>query len=342
MIKIHFHLGQPKTGSSTIQRILKKNTHELAKKGYLYAPKGIDHQDTLYTIKSREDFRTFINDQIKKAKDLNCHNIIISDEALFFKDEDILLEWLEDIHENYYAYVYLKRQDTYLESSWKQWYFKDLSYRDFDDFLDKYEVKNYYYHLKKWLKFIKSENMHIKAFEKRNLEGGLERNFLHWIGIEDIDGFDFTIDDNDTWGENKGLTKEGLELAFEVRELAHNKMHDHKIQNFIGRYFSDMEKEHFKGYNLIPHEKRLVMIDEFNIINDRISKEIMGNDEKLFQDSIKMDKNLASEKITTKRIINALMTIGVQQDKMLRDMAEDIRQLKSNITSFTINNKDKN
>ncbi len=331
MIKIHFHLGQPKTGSSTIQRILKKNTTELVKKGYLYAPQGIDHQNTLYEIKSREDFEKFINDQKEKAKNLNCDNIIISDEALFFKNENILLEWFKGIHENYHAYIYLKRQDTYLESSWKQWYFKDLSYRDFEDFLNKYKVKNYYYHLQKWLKFIKQGNMHIKAFEKRNLEGGLERNFLHWIGIEDIDGFDFTLNKNDIWGDNKGLTNEGLQLAFEVRELAHNNIHDHTIQNFIGQYFSDFQKEHFKSYGLISAKKRLELIQKYNFINDRISKELLNNDNKLFQDSIDVENNLQKDDITLKRVIKALMTIGVRQDTMIKQLTVDIRKIKESI-----------
>ncbi len=326
MIKFHFHLGQPKTGSSSIQRVLKNNIEELKKQGYLYSTNGIDHQDTLLKIKKREEFKTFIENQINEAIRFNCKNIIISDEALFFKNNDILSEWLESIDENYYAYIYLKRQDIYLESSWKQWHFKNQNYIDFNDYLKKYKVENYFYHLSKWMNYIKKENMQIIAFEQRNFKNGLVENFFQMLGIKNLKNFNFNVQD-DGWGENKGLTDEGLKFAFEVREFADNNIHNHTIQNFMSKYFISFQKEHFENYKLISYKKRIQLIKENDIINDKISKEVLNVKDKLFQDSIDINQDISTD-IASDRIIKVLMTIGIKQDIMIKDMGEEIKKIK--------------
>ncbi len=329
MIKIHFHLGQPKTGSSSIQRVLKKNSLALREQGYLYNPSGIDHQKVFHEIKNHDDMKHFIENQIALAKEYNCDNIIISYEDLFFKKEKLLNQWFDGISDNFYAYVYLRRQDLYLESAWKQWHFKDLRFNSFDDYVEKYKIENYYEHLQKWTKYIRKDQIKIIPFEKRNMEDGLVPGFLSAIGLENTESFNYKVDD-DGWGENKGLTSEGLELAFLVRELADNNIHDHSIQHFIHQYFQDFEKEHFQNYGLIPYQKRIQIIKEYDSVNDKISKEFLGSNQKLFKDSVDISSSNSSD-ISVERVLKALMTIGIKQNRKIEKLAEEIRQMKAYI-----------
>jgi|GEM_PF-6672193 len=333
MIKIHFHIGQPKTGSSSIQRMLKNNVEELKKQGYLYAPNGVDHQKIFHELRDRDDFRAFLDEQKEQAEKNGCSNVIISYEDLFFKKRELLNNWFDGVHEEYYAYVYLRRQDLYLESAWKQWHFKDLRYKDFNDYLEKFKVEDYYAHLKKWETYVRKEHMTVVPFEKRNLEDGLLKSFLRMIGIKELTGFDFVIQD-DGWGENKGLTEEGLELAFAVRGLARNNIHDHTIQHFINRYFKDFQKEHFANYSLIDADVRDRIIREYAPVNERIAREFLGSSDRLFQDAVPSSSS-RSPMMDINRLTTALLTIGIQQDTAINLLKEEVRQLKEQLSSLS-------
>lgn len=333
MIRLHLHIGQPKTGSSSIQRVMKKNHKLLIKNGYLYDAPRVNHQNIIQKIakssNSAVEFKQFIDNKIKVANKLRCNHIVISSESLFFMHDKKINTMMKQFKVQVSVYAYLRRQDMYMESAWKQWHFKNLSYKNFDDYVNSFKVPNYYFHLHKWGRHVDSEDINVIAFEKRNFPEGLEKHFLQTLGIDDVEAFDFSIED-DGWGENKGLSGEGLELAFQARELAENNIHNHSIQFFINKYFSDFQKEHFTSYNLLSLQQRKEIIKRHDATNRKIANKYLNSDKPLFLDPIKSGQ--LKQSITPEAITKALMTIGMRQDKMIEQLHKEIREIKKTIS----------
>lgn len=334
-MKIHMHVGQPKTGSSTIQRFLKNNRDVLIKKGYLYklpnSYNQVSHQNILQKIVNSENpeknFKEFIDGQIEKAREEKCDNIIISSESLFFMPLEKLEKLFSLYKDQLKIYVYLRRQDIFLESAWKQWHFKNLEYKDFDDYVKKYKIPDYYKNLKKWSLIVGRGSINVFAFEKRNFPNGLESHFLQSIGVmSNLDDFNYTIKD-DGWGENNGLSAKGLELAFKVRELAENDIHNHSIQFFINRHFKTMQKGHFVNYNILSFEKRTKILQEHREINEKIRQEYLQGDHELFKDSIELDKDKQDvDKLNFEKIFIELFRVGIKQDKLIAQLQYELKK----------------
>lgn len=328
------HAGQPKTGSSTIQRFLNNNKKTLQKYGYLYETgKAVNHQLILRKIFSHDDphnaFNTFMDDQITIAKQKSCEHIIISHEGLFFLQEALVSSITKRFSEDMRLHVFLRRQDFYLESAWKQWHFKNTHYKDFDDYARTFKIPNYLFHLEKWSKFIPKKSIHVTPFEKRNFPEGIERHFLNSIGILDTSAMDLSVV-NDGWGANKGLTSEGLALAFLVRDIADNNIHDHSIQYFINEHFRSLQKEHFVSYDLLSLERRQEILTQSMITNQKIVENFTNRSGPLFEDEIESLplKTFTEEDIDYTFFVGELMRIGIRQDALIKELKSKIKRAK--------------
>lgn len=334
MIKIHMHIGQPKTGSSSIQRFLSCNKNALQKKGYLYeAGNGVNHRHFFQSIFASRDpktsYNSFMNDQFKIAKERNCEHIIISHEGLFFLQDEKLEYFPKQFKDQTQLYVFLRRQDLYLESAWKQWHFKNLDYKNFEDYVARFKIPNYFTHLKKWSKLVETDSMFVTPFEKQKFPNGIEIYFLNSIGITDTETMDFNISD-DGWGANKGLTAEGLAIAFLVREISKNDIHDHSIQYFINKHFSNLQKEHFTGYELLSFSQRQEILSRHESINQNIADIFMHKNTPLFESDIETSSSVPQNDliIDYEVYVKELMRIGIEQDTLIKELKSKIKKNK--------------
>ncbi len=318
-MKLILHIGQPKTGSTNIQSSLQRNKDLLLKYGYLYETDSLNHQSILQQIKQSDnidlEIAKFAEKQIKKAEANNAEAIILSSEAYFAEENEFLEKLIKSFNMESKVILYLKRQDLYLESAWKQWHFKNKHYKDFDDYTEKIKLEDYFNVLEKWSKLVGSTNISLTPFEKRNFKNGLIKHFFQTVGLEEsqIDSLDFNIPKN-MFGTNQGLSPKGLKFAYLVKDIADGPL-DYKIENFIHKYLGDVfHKQHFESYGLFSLDKRKKYMEFWKGTNQKVSIKYL-NRETLFLDDIVEDK--ADIDITLEDITKVVMTLGIKFDEKL-------------------------
>lgn len=327
-MKLILHVGQPKTGTTSIQNLLQNNKELLKKGGILYKTNSLNHQPIIQNIFNQNDttlaLQEFIDEQKKTASALGCHSIILSSEALFEFDQIFLKQMIDGFALETKVIVYLKRQDLFLESSWKQWHFKNKNYKNFDDCAERLALKDYAQTLQEWSNLVGEKNMHVIPFEKRNFQNGLLRSFLSLIGIskELEEKMDFTIPKT-MFGTNQGLSPKGLEFAFLVRELAKGPL-DYTIENFIHKYLDDVfHKEYFEGYGLFSYEKRKKYLKRWEKSNKEIAQKYLSRDI-LFEDEIAEEKKNVD--VTLDDVAKIIMSLGIKFDQRLNDLENKIKK----------------
>jgi len=236
-MNIIVHTGQPKTGSSTIQRFLYHNQNVLESMGYYYHIFNEDIQDDpqrgLFWGASSDPYshsdlileletnlfkvKTYIEKLKANATAKKLHTIIISSELLssFLTQEQIKV-FLDILDSPVTAIAYIKRPDLYVESMWQQRYF--LNYNSFNEYLEERSSPDLYEKFFYWKNNV--DQFILTPFEKRYFQEGLEKHFLKSIGIEDDIEFNFDyVSDEDDWGQNKGLLPEALNFVMLNRDL---------------------------------------------------------------------------------------------------------------------------
>ncbi len=326
------HIGQYKTGSSSIQRFLKFNRKVLEEFGYFYDMCDAD-TDGHYKRDDNSHFLMFQNifnnpmilkkciEQIMaKAEEKKCHTVIFSSEALF--THEFPEEYIKTI-------VYLKRQDLYIESSWQQWGFRHYKYNNFIDYVQKVTVSDYYQRLLIWRRNVKE--IIVTPFEKKYFSNGLEKHFLKAIGIIKYNNFSFNyVSKDDHWGVNKGLTPEAISIALLSRDLIYKYKDDNILHKFFNKYLADIfEKEHFSKYNLFTYEQRMQVLKQFEATNRKIAIGFLNSDQNLFE-TPEPYQGSASNEVHKETLIRAMVNVGVKQDQMIQDLIKRVEFLEKN------------
>jgi len=318
-MKLILHIGQPKTGTTSIQNILRINKKKLQDFGYLYETNALNHQPIMAKIQQASnpdlELKNFVTKLKEKAIEQQCNVIILSSEAFLTMDKYFIRNLINEFNIMTEAIVYLKRQDLFLESSWKQWHFKNLHYKDFNDFVKKFELYDYFTILDEWRNLLGKNNIKVFPFEKRIFPNGLLKHFLQQLKLseEQISQMNFDIPKT-MFGTNQGLSTKGLKFAFLVRELSNGPL-DYKIENFIHKYLGDVfHKDHFENYGLFELEDRKKYIGKWEECNSKVSKDFFDSNT-LFTDTIDIPKS--NEEITIDDIAKVVMSLGIKMDDKL-------------------------
>jgi len=325
------HIGQPKTGTTSIQNILQINKKILQEFGFLYDTNMLNHQPIFQMIKEdlnpNKKLLEFVENQKKLAKEKKCHSIIISSETLFEEDKSFLNNLVKLFELNIKVIVYLKRQDLYLESIWKQWHFKNKHYKDFNDFSKKFKLPDYYNVLKKWEDIVKKENIVVIPFEKKNFNDGLLKHFLITIGVPNnkISSINFVIPKT-MFGTNQGLSSKGLEFAFLVRDFAKSPL-DYKIENFIHEYLDDVfHKDFFASYGLFNIAERKTYIHQWIKTNQKIALKYLKR-EIFFEEEVIEDEITSG--IEIEDVAKVVMALGMNMKDKLDSLEKAIKDVQN-------------
>lgn len=299
--KLYLHIGMPKTGTSSLQVFLMQNEEALARYGAAYpimpgrypliSPGRNAHfligkltdeqgrEDPVQTKNMKKKSLELLEKTFEKAD-----TVILSDEAIwntykphkpeclrlirtFCKERDIDLKLI----------VYLRRQDYYLESYWKQqirkrgvtWTWKKMIKRT-----PKYIELNYYKHLEELAEEMGRENIIVQPYREEKFDLCIE--FLHLIGIEHTEQFQpletkVNLSLNNNYAEIKRILNQIL--SEEPEQWG-------KEQKWLGKIAVDCsreEKKQFESSMFSPEDRRKYM-ESFREINHRIAREYMECD----------------------------------------------------------------
>ena len=203
MKKIFFHIGPPKTGTTTIQHSLFINRDRLLKHG-IYLPEtgllkntnGLAKQENLaLELSGRKEYRKKYgtwNDLLAEINRTSASIIIISSEDFSLFTEDAIQrvkEFLKDF--DTYILFYARRQDHMFQSQWAQGIksrYRKNAYASFSDWMansDKTGLVNDYYALyQRWSRVFGANHMIVRVFEKGQIADSLFEDFLNACGVD--------------------------------------------------------------------------------------------------------------------------------------------------------------
>lgn len=307
---IYIHIGQHKTGTSTIQKFLSSNRSILYQKGLIYPDfLGINSSHFFawfYQFGNRvldADQNNMVDEIIRKIfieATTSSRNIIISSEVLFSNIVDANLEEIKKRFKesNIKIICYLRRQDTYIESFYKQ-YLKSGYSLGFNEYFKKNNFKwnpfisssryNWYKTLTKYSAVFGSENIIVRPYESQQMkEGNLIIDFLDNIGVQEWE--DFTFPDTN---ENVSLPGDVLEL-FRLLNKTYSKKVIKKEEgekavpyfDFFEHYFGESEHRNL----LLSSRKRKAILRVYKKSNTQIARTFLGRDNgELFYDPVNTD-----------------------------------------------------
>ena len=285
-IEIIVHIGQHKTGTSTIQKFLEINQRALRNYGVCYP---CSHNKHVHFAKSlledsghKERLNVLFRDADRKTK-----KMVLSAEA-FSKldiDEIRVLRKVLTRKNTVKIVVYLKRQDLSLESRYIEVMKAGRLYRNMNQFLRAENVRfqlNYYSFCKRWINVFGQENVDIRICE-RTQTPSLVKDFLS------------TVSDILKYEDFKEVENKNVKPNLNELRVFHGLMSDSVFSNAAEcmTFVKDLTISGPKSYRLIERDQALRIMENYKDSNAKLASEFLGRlDGKLFWEDVKEYDNV--------------------------------------------------
>lgn len=342
---LYFHIGGGKTGSSAIQAFLNINRDILNRKGIYYPyPEIIDFSDKINhsTIfvkllelekEKRSEYANFLVDSLYKyCIKYNITKTIISHEGMSPNNEFIRKIFSSNLFE-IKVIVYIRRQDSWIESGWKQWGIKHKDCNDITDWIELLKTHpfwsqqlNWNLFISQWENLLRRKHIIVRIYEKDKLyRKNIIDDFMNILSISDIK--DFKQPNRTSSKEaNRGYNNQVLELIHISKNLMQNE-HDNSFFEFLDQYLDKKYlKKPFDDYSILTIDQRLNILDYYKNSNNEILKKYFPDNDKLFSEEI---SNKSPIEVDTKEILAIMTEIMFKQYK-------ELNMLKKKLNAKTI------
>jgi hypothetical protein len=340
--EIYFHIGQPKTGTSAIQGFLNYNREHLFREYKVLYPNfnskdyitGLMHNHApifLNAIKEKK-IPQCINDFVDCFNYCAGHNVekvVISNEGFFWHWwPKILNDIIDRLNCDYKIIVYLRRQDYWVESGWKQWGHKRRDCNTIQDYIEKADL-DWGKMLAIWSEYFSSSKIIVRPYEKAQIGDDVVLDFVKLIGLNDINGFSSPPDTN--LNTNIGLNKDIIEILRLSKNLVDD-LNDHSIIEFLNTMLSDSYKRQpMSDFSLLSPTERIDLINKFKASNDMVARQYLGREDgKLFREPLPdPDEHWeAYDGLTVEKIVPVILEILMKQQKSLDRIMRLIKDMK--------------
>lgn len=224
MKTLYLHIGTPKTGTTAIQAFCKANQEVLGRKGYYYPVMpyiypGIGRNRNAAFLQctickdgvrqdAEEEQRALEGLDIVRGYFETYDNVILSDEGLWVASYEKRKTLWQDLKEysgrhqfNVKIIVYLRRQDTFMDSRWRQRVKGsghrrsriDISWEDYINNLPEAVQLDYFTALERISAVFGKENVIVRRFDRKYFPDGMvQADFLKAVGLEMTDEYMIT------------------------------------------------------------------------------------------------------------------------------------------------------
>ncbi|MCD7824453.1 MAG: hypothetical protein LUH14_00560 [Clostridiaceae bacterium] len=341
---LYLHVGTPKTGTTTIQYFLAQNRDTLNKKGYSF-PDMKYHFDTIgkyrnahflfHHIYNEQNERQYEEENALRKEGMETllkqfhetENIILSDEALwngaytvpdFWKE---LYTTLSAAGHTLKVIVYLRRQDSYIQSYWAQSVKCKSMNLDFAGYLATKPWKRVHANYIKTLDYIASyigqENIIVRPFEWQQFCSGpeghsLTADFLHYIGLELTE--EYASADN---VKNGTISGEYIQIKQILNSNpAFSDKKGFMVSLLRNATMNQEEKASYQRASCFPSGDPSAFLEKFEAGNAEIAKRYLNRrDGVLFYEKPK--KNSTMEPYTKEELVNACGDIILELKQQL-------------------------
>ncbi len=274
---LFLHIGSPKTGSTAIQWFLRSYSSELANHGYLYPDLGVGYSHNRLAQEAlRGGERNTLETLFSVVRENPDKKIIASSEMIFRRNTikrffDLLPE---DIKDQMHVICYLRRQDIYFESLFKQ-KLKTGNTPD-DPVLFRHRKAgsaDYFATLKIVASAVGSENISPRIFQRGSLyKGDVAADFLQVLDAEQTWNFTFQrLHANPSFSRifTALINDLGRELSLHPRQIA-------RAANSL-----DLEGI-FRSNDVYTLPQRIEIMQEYSDSNEMLRKEYFSDEDVLF------------------------------------------------------------
>ncbi|NPD45560.1 MULTISPECIES: hypothetical protein [unclassified Lentimicrobium] len=339
-IKIYLHIGQPKTGSSAIQSFLNTNRKHLFNKHSILYP-NLNSND--YSNGNQHNHAPYFMNTFVKHADKECielfsdikrycqknriKKIVISNEGFFWHWwSGLMKDIIEKLGFDLSIILYLRRQDKYLESAWKQWGHKLPECNNIQDY---YETLNLDWldNLNMWLDKFEPSEFQVFPYEKSTIGEDVVEHFLGVLGVKRDTEFQNPPFSNENF--NIGFDRDTIELLRLSKELVKDQ-HDHSYLDLMHDIINEKQRKNntsTKGF-LSPLES-IAIINKYTQSNNRIAELFLDNSNTLFNDSLPSETD-AWEPYSG---LNLELVIPLLMEK-LKLQSDEIKKLKRELISI--------
>lgn len=357
---LYLHIGTPKTGTSAIQRFLPLNGELLQEQGFCYpdfgyryplvndnrnghflvarqSSKGLSEEET-EQLRQSENNRFY--EGLDKVKELmeTYPNVILSDENVwngYIKRENfwtVLKDALTERGIDLKVIVYLRRQDSVIESYWLQ-RVKEKLQTSFEEYIDtgKYNFfkLDYYTQLKEISEVIGKENIIVRAYEKQQYEGNgnsLMSDFLKVLGLE--------LDSRYQYADIVANTR--LYGKFLEVKRIFNAMECYQSVNWSVKYLKMVQEEEEAKFGVpnckyFAYDKQVAFLKEYEESNAAVAREFMNREDGvLFRDEIKKDGDADEKTYSTDELV---LICGRMLELMHEEYTDRIEHMREDYTN---------
>lgn len=295
MITVYVHIGASKTGTSAIQAFLNYQREILIKDYSCLYPNfsknaaidkgnnGHNHCNSVF----KSDKLTFIENLEKSVnfcRENGITKIIISCEALFQMPdftEDVFSRFQNIPDLTIRIIFFIRRQDHFVESSWKQWGSKNSEYLSIDEYIEKRDVPWLYY-LNKYKKAFGKENIVVYPYEKEQLPDGLIPKFLQIVGIQ-YSGNNWILPPETNLNINSGFNRDIIEILALNKQFVKN-VNDNALLDFFSGVLPECyKKKPYDSYAILSPKQRITILKKYEKMNENIARQYLGRkDGRLF------------------------------------------------------------
>jgi hypothetical protein len=340
-IKILLHIGQPKTGSSSIQEFLDSNRKSLFQNYKILYPnfsntefdKGFqtNHASIFIEAQEAKNYKACI-ETFKKCK-IYCENhniskIVISNEGFMWRWwPNLIRQIVDSLDCDLQLILYLRRQDYYVESAWKQWGHKENAFSSIMEYAKKLHL-NWEENLNTWLKFFPKQCFVIRPFEKEVIGDNVVTDFLNIIGIND---FGFLSSPNSFSKVNVGFTPEIIEILQLCAKITKS-VHDHTLLKLFENALPQLyqKKSTFDSYGLLSPKEKYELVLKYNDSNNRIANRFFDSTVKnLFNEPWPNPNEHweAKEVISIEAIVPVFMSLFIYQQEKINALDNKLQNL---------------
>jgi hypothetical protein len=333
-LQVLFHIGQPKTGTSAIQGFFNYNRESLALNyGVLYP--NFNDQD-LAKGDNLNHFELFMdtdkdgyNDKLLNhfayclsyCQKNNINKIVISVEGFFWVGWPSLIKFITDsFHLDFRILCYLRRQDHYLESAWKQWGHKIVGINSIKEYSQSLDL-DWYKILGNWIKNLGKDNFIIKTYEKEQIGENIIDDFLKLI---DINRDERLLNPPQTYtNRNYGFNRDVIEFLRLTKELVEDE-HDHSMLNYMNNILPQKyRKGKYDTYGFLSPQMRREIIAKYEPSNRKIAIEYLNRADGIlfYEEPPQNDDNWEEyHGLELETALPILMQIIMKQQKMIEDL----------------------